>query len=121
MCSGTRPYRSYNWVPPNLDTYIEIQYLCGSLNLLLLSLVLNQQTRELISARKTSHFQIIYRDVSYNSKSLCVLLQQQRPDLPTVTLTRHASEYKAHKLHQRVTVGDSGLRCCVCEKESFER
>ena len=91
----------------------------------------NQHTRELISARKT--------DVTQT--------QQQRPELPAVTLTWHASKYKAHKLHQRYTaypvfmsegvpvmefmhlvftsvspsVGDSGL-CyrCVCVT-SFER
>ena len=28
-------------------------------------------------------------------------VQQQRPELPTVTLTWHACKYKVHKLHQR--------------------
>ena len=45
-----------------------------------------------------------------------------------VNLTCHASEYKIHRLHQRyilarrvkLTVGDSGLCCCVCVT-SFER
>ena len=70
----------------------------------------NQHTRELISARKTSH----------------KYLQQQRPASPTVTLTRQAGKYKVHpggvyasciSLHAcqvRVTVGDSGLCCCAC-------
>jgi len=44
---------------------------------------LNQQTRELISARKTSH-----------------KLLRQRPESPTVTLTRIASKYEVLKLHQ---------------------
>ena len=48
--------------------------------------------------------------------------QQQRPELPMVTPIWHASKYKVHKLHlfsvdvplgEFVTVGDSGLCCCV--------
>ena len=80
-----------------------------------------------------------------NGVTLCAiyvtLVQQQRPESPTVTLTWHARKYKVHKLHQscirvntryinsrggvyvpcilhacqvRVTVGDSGLCCCTC-------
>ena len=41
----------------------------------------NQQTRELIIARKTSH------------------KQQQRLESPTVTVTWHASKYKVHEQH----------------------
>ena len=59
--------------------------------------------------------------------------QQQGPELPTVTLTWHASTYKVYKHPQmhvplvqftytlylfacqvRVTVGGLGLCCCVC-------
>ena len=42
----------------------------------------NQHTRELISARKTSH-------------------KHKRPESPTVTLTWHACKYKVHTFHQR--------------------
>ena len=42
----------------------------------------DQQTKELINARKTQ-------------------TQQQRSESLTVTLTWHASKYKVHKLHQR--------------------
>ena len=67
-----------------------------------------------------------------NQRSIDVTkTQQQRHESPTVTLTWHASKYKEHKLHQtmylmwnlctlyllacqvKVTVGDSGLCCCV--------
>ena len=37
-----------------------------------------------------------------NFRSKCVTqVRQQRPESPTVTLTRHACKYKLHKLHQR--------------------
>ena len=42
----------------------------------------NQHTRELISARKTSH------------------KHSNKDSSPTVILTWHASKYKIHKLHQ---------------------
>ena len=35
--------------------------------------------------------------------------QQQRPELPTVTLIRHASKYKAHKLHQRYILNTTSV------------
>ena len=43
----------------------------------------NQNIRELISARKTSH------------------AQKQRPESPIVTLIWHAYKYKVYKLQQR--------------------
>ena len=75
------------------------------------ALVQNQHTRELISARSTSH--------KHNNKDLCnspgmrvttryinstrvtASKPHQRPESPTVTFTWHASKYKVHKLHQR--------------------
>ena len=51
--------------------------------------VQNQQTKELISAQKI--FDI-------------TVAQQQRPELPMVILTWHASKYKVHKLHHRYII-----------------
>ena len=48
----------------------------------------NQHKRELTGTRNTDITQV----------------QQQRPELPTVTLTWHACKYKVHKLHQRCTL-----------------
>ena len=49
----------------------------------------SQQTRELLSTRKTSHI---------------TQTQQQRPESPTVTLTWNTSKYTAHKLQKRYIV-----------------
>ena len=52
----------------------------------------NQHTRELINARN----------------NVVIQVQQQRPKLPTVTLTwRHACKYKVHKLHYRYMYAQS--------------
>ena len=76
--------------------------------------------REFISAWKTPH-SMMERN----------LKKKKKTETPLVTHTWHVSKYKVHKLHQnvplvelctlylptcqlRVTVGDSGLCCCVC-------
>ena len=79
--------------------------------------VQNQQTRQLINAQKISH--------KYNSKDLS-RLQQVSPGLRVNT--RYINIYRGHPLVKfihvctlylficlvRVTVGNSGLFCCVC-------
>ena len=40
------------------------------------------------------------KEVNQRSKDV-TQTQQQRPELPTVTLTWHASKHKVHKLHQK--------------------
>ena len=58
----------------------------------------NQQSRELISAQR-SHTHNNNKDLSCTQRSHTQ--QQQRSELPTETLTWHASKYMAHKVHQR--------------------
>ena len=60
---------------------------------------------ELTVSLKSTH-----KGVNQRSKYV-TQIQQQRPELPTVTLTWHACEYKVQKLHQRYisTYGNSHL------------
>ena len=71
----------------------------------------NQQTRELTGARTTSHK---HSNKDPNTKRTHSMLQRQRPESSTLTLTWRAIKYKVHKLHQR---------CILCDKwlHSFMR
>ena len=68
-------------------------------------LMQNQQTRELISARKKNITQV----------------QQQRPESPTVTFTWHSCKYKVHKLHQRYILWFMYLVFTCMPGESYHR
>jgi len=78
---------------------------------------------ELRGPERSCRINLTHKGVNWRWKYVAQV-QQQRPKLPSVTLTWHASKYKGHKLHQRyillmihylmVTVGDSGLCCCSC-------
>ena len=48
----------------------------------------------------SSLFESTHKGVNLRSKYV-TQVQQQRPESPTVTLTRHACTYKVHELHQR--------------------
>ena len=49
---------------------------------------------------QSAHAESTHKGVNWHSKYV-TQVQQQRPESPMVTLTWHACEYKAHKLHQR--------------------
>ena len=52
--------------------------------------------------------------VNYHSKDI-TQTQQQRPELPMVTLTWHACKYKVYKLHQRYIPKMRPLLLCLCD------
>ena len=90
---------------------------------------------------QSAHAESTHKGVNQPSK-YATPVQQQRPELPTVTLTWHACKYKVHKLFSffsfllilrmypwwslcilylhaclvRVTTGDSDVCCCTCVK-----
>ena len=64
----------------------QLRQLLPNLDTIQCNIIERQHTRELISARKASHK---------------LMIQKQRPESPTVTLTWHASKYKIHQLHQK--------------------
>ncbi len=75
---------------------------------------------------KKSFLQKATREKKERKKKDVTQIQQQRPELSTVTVTRHASNNTRYTnstrgaCQVRVTEGDAGLCCCVCVT-SFER